>query len=272
MAEVFSTMKPIADKVLVGNIIPGRMIDMDRSKWTPLETILAAGSDSPYYNEANKAGSLYNEGWALTHMLELSPQYAGHFSEMLHQIAAGTPSVTAIQTVYNKPLSEIEKDLQVYIRQDSFTGRLLPVKLKDGDKKLAVEPADLFDVKLSLIDLGTGHGKEAANLRLRDLAAEYPKRPEPQAALGYIAWNSGDSPGAVKAFGTAFELGGRNPRMLWDYGRLAANSDPARAISALNALLELQPARVDVRVELAGIQLAATRVERRWKPFPRSRP
>ena len=255
MAEVFSTMKPLGDKVVVGNIIPGRVIEMTHGKWTPLETILNAGTDSPWYNETNKAGSLYNEGWALTHMLQLSPQYAAHFSEMLHQIAAGTPSVTAIQNAYNKPLASVEKDLQLYLRQDSFTGRVFPVKQKDGEKKASVELADLFDVKLSLIDLGTGRGKEAASLKLRDLASEYPKRPEPQAALGYIAWNAGDSARAVKDFGAAFELGDRNPQMLWDYGRLAANPDPANATTALTALLELQPARVDVRLELAGIQL-----------------
>jgi hypothetical protein len=255
MAEVFSTMKPLGDKVLVGNIIPGRVIEMTQGKWAPLETILTAGLDSPYYNETNKAGSLYNEGWALTLMLELSPQYAAHFSEMLHQIAAGTPSITAIQNAYNKPLAWVEKDLQLYLRQNSFTGRVFPVKLQDGENKAVVEPANLFDVKLSLIDLGTGHGKEAANLKLRDLASEYPKRPEPQSALGYMAWNAGDSAGAVKDFAAAFELGGRNPQMLWDYGRLAANSDPASA-GALNALLELQPSRVDVRLELASIQLS----------------
>ena len=74
MAEVFSTMKPLGDKVVVGNIIPGRVIEMTQGKWVPLETILTADIDSPYYNETNKAGSLYDEGWALTHMLELSPQ------------------------------------------------------------------------------------------------------------------------------------------------------------------------------------------------------
>ena len=71
-----------------------------------------------------------------------------------------------------------------------------------------------------------------------------------------MAWNAGDSAGAVKDFGAAFALGGRNPQMLWDYGRLAANSDPASATTALSALLELQPARVDVRLELASIQLS----------------
>ena len=75
MAELYSTLKTVGDKVIVGNVIPGRMLEISQEKWVPLSTILAATSDSPYYNEKNKAGSLYNEGWALTHMLELSPVY-----------------------------------------------------------------------------------------------------------------------------------------------------------------------------------------------------
>ena len=65
VAEIFSTLKPIGDKVMVGTPILGRMQALMREKWGPLATIIAADHDSPYYNEKNKAGSLYNEGWAL---------------------------------------------------------------------------------------------------------------------------------------------------------------------------------------------------------------
>jgi hypothetical protein len=36
----------------------------------PLQAIVSADRNSPYYNEKNRAGSLYNEGWALVHMLD----------------------------------------------------------------------------------------------------------------------------------------------------------------------------------------------------------
>lgn len=255
MAELFSTLKPVGDKVIVGNIIPGRMVEISQQKWVPLAAILAATSDSPYYNEKNKAGSLYDEGWALTHMLELSPEYSPRFQEFLRQIVKGTPSQTAIEAVYGKPLNSVEKDLQSYLRRDTFTGRILPVKLNDGTKA-AVESAQMFDVKLTLLDLSNRPGKEAEiRQKLSDLASEYPKRPEPQSALGYLAWRMGQPEQAVKAFSTAFELGGRNPQMLWDYGRLGASSYPTGAARALNALLEGQPSRLDVRLVLARVQL-----------------
>jgi hypothetical protein len=256
MAELFSTIKPVGDKVIVGNIIPGRMYEMSQEKWVPLETIVSATSDSAYYNEKNKAGSLYNEGWALTHMLELSPQYAPRFMDFLKQILKGTSSQVAIESVYGKPLSAVEKDLQGYLRLDTFNGRIFSVKLEQG-AKATVEPAQTFDVRLTLLDLTNSRpGKEAeSRQKLTELANEFPKRPEPQSDLAYLAWRTGDTPQAVKSFGAAFELGGRNPKMLWDYGRLAANSDPAGASRALNALLTGEPARLDVRLALAGMQL-----------------
>src|SRR5512146_250831 len=69
VAELYSTIKPTGDKILVGSLIPGRQAALAREEWVPLATIVDADQKSPYYNEKNKAGSLYNEGWALTHML-----------------------------------------------------------------------------------------------------------------------------------------------------------------------------------------------------------
>ncbi len=126
-----------------------------------------------------------------------------------------------------------------------------------------MEPAQAFDVKLTLLDLSNRVGKEAeTRQKLNDLASEYPKRPEPQAALGYLAWRAGEREPAARAFAAAFELGGRNPQMLWDYGRMAGNSDPSGAARALHALLDVQPDRLEVRLALAGVQLEQSSAER----------
>ena len=66
VAELYSTLRPLGNKILVGDLIAGRHRALLQDKWVPLATILSADHNSPYYNEKNKAGSLYNEGWALT--------------------------------------------------------------------------------------------------------------------------------------------------------------------------------------------------------------
>lgn len=62
LAELYSTLKPYAGQILVGSIIPGRYQALLYDKWVPLAVILSADQNSPYYNEKERAGSLYNEG------------------------------------------------------------------------------------------------------------------------------------------------------------------------------------------------------------------
>jgi tetratricopeptide (TPR) repeat protein len=255
VAELFSTLKPVGDKILVGAVIPGRVYALSREKWVPLEAIVAADRNSPFYNEKNKAGSLYNEGWALTHMLELSAEYSPNFGRLVEEIQKGMPSQQALEGVYGKPLGSIEKDLQNYLRRDTLNARLIPAKLQSGER-VAAEPASMFDVKLTLLDLTSGPDRQAETERkLQELVAENPKRPEPYVALGYLAGRAGRQEEALKSFETAIELGSKNPQMLWDYGRMAGRSNPSQAIRALSALLADQPNRMEVRLALAQTQL-----------------
>ena len=255
VAEVFSTMKPTGDKVLVGTPVLGRVQALSREKWVPLSVILSATHDSPYYNEKNKAGSLYDEGWALTHMLELNAQYSPNFSKFLDEINRGTASQKAIEDIWGKPLEAVEKDLQAYLRSGTYNARLFSVKLQTGEK-IAAEPAVMFDVKLTLLDLSNRRGKEAdAKARLQDLVKDDPKRPEPYVGLGYLAAQAGQQDEAIEAFSKAVELGSRNEQMLWDFGRMASRAKPAQAMEALQTLMADQPNRFEVRMTLAQIQM-----------------
>ena len=115
----------------------------------------------------------------------------------MEEVQKGTPSQKAIETVYGKPLDAVEKDLQAYLRSDTFNTRLAPAKLQTGEK-IAAETAVMFDVNLALFDLANRPGKEAeTRTRLESLIREDPKRPEPHVALGYLsARNSAHDAGA----------------------------------------------------------------------------
>lgn len=255
LAELFSTLEPVGDKVLVGKLVQGRAQALLRENWVPLATIVAADHDSPYYNEKNKAGSLYNEGWALTHMLDLSRQYRGRFGALLGEIQKGTPSQKAIEGIYGKPLEEVERDLQAYLRSSSLVGVLYPVKMQ-SEKTAVAEPADMFDVKLALLDLANRPGRQAeTRARLEELIRDDPKRPEPYVGLGYLEARSENRQEALNKFQKALDLGSRNSQMLWDYGRMAAQTDAPRAMLALTLLLTDQPGRTDVRLTLAQIEM-----------------
>jgi tetratricopeptide (TPR) repeat protein len=255
LAELYSTLKPTGNKMVVVTLIPGRHQALLRDKWVPLATILAADQNSPYYNEKNQAGSLYNEGWALTHMLLLSPEYRPKFPQLVDAINRKTPSQEALANIYGKPLSAIEKELQAYLRGDRFLAAVFPVALDKSVEDANSETPPVFDVKMLLAELGDRPGNEPATQKaLEELIQQAPDRPEPYTARGYLLWRKEGIGPAKKDFQKAFQLGDRNPKLLWDYGRMAENGDATRAITEL---LAVEPGRVDARIELAGLQMNA---------------
>ncbi len=260
IAELYSTLRMQGDKVLVGELIPGRIQALSRERWVPLATILSAGPDSPYYSEKDKAGSLYNEGWALAHMLQLSPQYFSKYSEFANALVNGLDSAAAFEKVYGKTVSAVEKDLRDYTSGFQFYGSLFPVKLVNAKESFPISPAGMFDVRLALADLANRPGKDAeARKAFEDLAREDPKRPEPWAGLGNLEWRRNRIAEAVEAFGKAYELGERSPDFLWDFGRLTEGVRPEAAVGAFTDLLKQEPERLDARLELGALHLNSRR-------------
>jgi len=260
VADLYSTLRMQGDKALVGDLLPGRMQTLFSEKWIPLPVLLSATQSSPFYNEKNKASSFYGESWALAHMLQLSPQYFPKYSEFLKILQSGADSATALEKAYGKTIGDIEKDLQSYYRGNQFYGRLFPVKLITSTEKFPAAPAPEFDVRLALADLTNRQGKEAETRKmLEELTNADPKRPEPWASLGYLAWRDKQIPDAVEAFGKAYDLGNRNSKFLWDFGRMAERDRRETAVAALTDLLQLEAERLDVRMELAALHLNARR-------------
>ncbi len=256
LAELYSTLKPLGGKVIVGDIILGRLQALLRDRWVPLSTILAADHNSPYYNEKDKAGSLYNEGWALTHMLSLSAEYRPKFKQVLSAINGGTNSEEALTKVYGKPLASIERDLQAYLRGDRFKAAVFATQLEKVTDQTPAEPVAAFDVTLMLVDLTDQRGNEAQNQKkLEELTRDDPQRPEPYVALAYLALRQNQSEAARADFDKAFALGSRDSGVLWDYARMVESRDAVKSAEALAELLKQQPNRLEVRLELASVQL-----------------
>lgn len=154
-------------------------------------------------------------------MLGLSAEYRPKWRDALRGIIAGKDSAEVLASVYGKPVAAIDQDLQRYIRSSSFSAGIFDAKLENINQKFAAQLAPDFDVKLMLLEIASGKTQEQTGKELEQLAAEQPSRPEPWVQMGYLEWGSGKPAGAqVRAdFEKAYQLGGRSPRMLWDYGR-----------------------------------------------------
>lgn len=111
----------------------------------------------------------------------------------------------------------------------------------------------------ALVSLSKTGAGPALRQRILDAIAREPTRPEGYAALAYLAMRQGRFSEAREAFGKAVEAGGRNPRLLLNYGRLAMGTDPEASVVALSKFLELQPAHVEARLDLATVQIGLRR-------------
>jgi Tfp pilus assembly protein PilF len=177
----------------------------------------------------------------------------------MHAISGGEASAAALTEVYGKTVPQIEKDLQGYLRGTTFRGALVQARIEKISGDIPAEPLGEFDTDLMLSDLSYRRGKEADHkAALERLAALDPKRPEPYRGLAYLAWSSGQADAAREQFAKAFTCGDRDPKLLWDYGRLILQSGKSEeAIPVLSALVTQQPERLDVRLEIADAQLRA---------------
>jgi tetratricopeptide (TPR) repeat protein len=198
----------------------------------------------------------YAESWALTHMLQLSPEYKQSFGNFFEQIEKGVASQTALESATGKPVAKIQADLAAYMRGNSFFGVNFDAKLttKLGNQ-VTIETApdnDVAVVRAALLATA-GHHDEARTV-LAEAAARDPKDPALAVASGYRQWRDGKFAEAKEDFKKAFELGTENKRVLNDLARMTAGSDLDLSVSALMRLNKLGSASIDTKLFL-GEQL-----------------
>ena len=255
IAELYSTLKSVGNSTELGDVILGRLQALSTQPWVPLETILSADASSPYYNESNKAGNLYNQSWALVHMLATTKEYLPEFWDVVDQVQKGVPSTNALEQAYGIPFAAIENQAKNYVRSSSFNKLVTKIKITDMEKMKGT-PANLYDVRLLQADLLANQrkGAEDARVRYEELSREDASRPEPWSGLAYLAWRASKPENAIGYFAKAYDAGDRNARLLLDYGRLAAGKDPVRAMQVLDQYLQTDPKSFDARLTLASLQ------------------
>jgi tetratricopeptide (TPR) repeat protein len=191
-------------------------------------------------------------------MLYFRQEYRPKFGQYMKTVSGGTDSAQALMEIYGRTVQQVEKDLQAYLGGSTFQGALVTAKLEKATDDIPAEDLEKFDADVALAELLERPGKEAAaQAAWERLAQERPKRPEPYRGLGYLAWRDGKASDALAQFGKAFERGEREPKFLWDYGRLLERWRGEDAINVFRELLALDEKRVEVRMELAETQLRA---------------
>jgi len=258
LADLYSTLEPHGDYVLVGRPLAGRVAALHEAKWLSLPDLFAIGPDSPYYNEQEKMSIFYSESWLLTDMLVRSPAYAAKFNAFLLAVARGRPTAEALREAFGKDLGAISSDMREYFHVNMLGATTLvtkfPIKLEKSAEQPEVTPAPDLDLRITLIDLLVGEQKvKEATQALEELAGQYPKSPLVEEAWADMAWRQSKIPGMVMHCQNAFRLGSRNAKFL-DQCAVAGMGQgvPLTDVTPmLERTIELDPGNADAHFHLA---------------------
>lgn len=244
MADIYSTLKPVGRKVQIGDILPGRLQQLQTTAWLDLETLLAVDQNSAFYNEKGKTGIFYSESWALAHMLYLSNKYWRKFPDFLARIRPGGSQAALFEQIYGKPLREIASDLEEYMRGTRFNAAAFDVKLGTSAEEPDIRPATDLESRLALAELLVfTHKNGEANAAYQSLARDNPKSAEVEQAWGRLAAITADHASMRRHYARAIELGSSDGQIYYDYAMLLRESGgkETEIAGALRKAVELKP-------------------------------
>ena len=220
-ADVNSTIQLNGDKLTLGEAYLGRMDELRRTKWLPIQTLTEVDYKSPEYNEKRRAGIFYAQSWLLSHMVYLSDAYRPKFNELIARLGTGTKADEAFSSIYGKTLVDVEADLKKYLGDNRINVVSMTARLEKPSERPQVEPAPEVELQTSLAILLSRTGKPAEGAEiLAKLQKKYPERWEVEEALAQESLKKGDVAIAREHFRNAVKLGADNPDLLFTYGKL----------------------------------------------------
>ena len=277
LADLFSSLQPMGNRIKVGQDLPGRVHTLNQERWIPLRTLLEVDHSSPYYNERSRAGIFYAESWALVHMLYLGPEYRPHLKDLAAALKEDDPEAM-FHKAYGKSVADVESDLHVYLKPDTIKVMVFDLQLPKSVETPQIETGAGLPAQLALAELLSNYRGRTGQARAayESLARENPQRWEVEAGWGEFSWHERKLDEAARHFARAVELGGQDPQLYLDYGRILYYTN--RLTDAIDVLLKaahLNPDSDEVQFDLGsvyvrngnwGAALAALRSVKRVQP------
>jgi tetratricopeptide (TPR) repeat protein len=255
LAELFSNLQPVGNRIKVGQDIPSRMMTLRSDKWIPLATLLTVDQNSPYYNEKSMAGIFYAESWELVHMLFLNPDYAPRLKAMSAALKQGD-AASAFETAYHKSIAEIESDLRRYLTGDTIKVFMFGIQLPKSVDTPDIEPSASLPARVALADLLTNYRgrSEQARRAYEALAKDYAESWEVEQGWGQWCWRQRKLDDAAKHYARAVSLGAKDESLFLTYARVLGytNRNP-EAIEVLLKATASYPESNAIHLELGSL-------------------
>jgi len=126
LAELYESLQFSGNDAVIGVPKQGYIYLLRQVEMLPLKTLFSVGTNSPHYNERDKAGIFYGESWALVHYLMLGDRARqNQFKTFLQRVANGDDAAKAIESVYGITLDVLEEELRAYVRRGNLTQQVV---------------------------------------------------------------------------------------------------------------------------------------------------
>jgi len=208
LAEFFGN-STIEDKTVeVGKIAKYHLQTLQENRLIPVQTLLEADHNSPYYNEQNRANVFYAESWAITHYLMLDPEARKQnlLQKFLAAWEASGNQVEAAQKTFGD-LKKFAQAMEAYARQNSFYYGKVSSPAHGDPKSYAsrvLSPAEV-SAERGIFYLNMQRPEEAGNA-LQEAVHADPNLPLAHEGLGMLALSQQHMHAAETEFARAIEL------------------------------------------------------------------
>lgn len=157
LAEYFSTFAVISGgkQIVIGREIPAHLRHLREGGWLPMQTLLTAEQDSPFYQELEKKTVLYAQSWALTHFLMTGDaDRQSQFRQLLNATATGLSTEAALKQFYQISAEELDLALRDYVRRAVFNSQIVSFDRKiETDETMTVALLSDAETKAYIGDL-----------------------------------------------------------------------------------------------------------------------
>ena len=208
LAEFYGNSRIHDKDVEIGKISPYHLQILQANRLIPIDVLLSADTNSPYYNEQNRVSVFYAESWAIVHYLMLDPEARKQqlLSKFLTAWTTSGNQVEAAEHTFGD-LKKFGQAMEAYVRQKSFYISRVPTAIRGDPKSYVsreVSPAELAAYR-ALFYIHTQRSNEAKSSAEEALQADR-KLPLAYEARGILELTNQDYSQAEGDFARAIEL------------------------------------------------------------------
>lgn len=255
IAELFSTVTISTRGCEFGGPLRARVDVLRRHPWFDAALLLTARPDELKTRE--QLSLFYAESWAVTDMLNASPEYGPHFSDLIAALSTeNADQRNAFARTYGKSPDAVLRDAKEWIASGRSSRRVVPPV---ASEPVSVPAEALSDrqSRILMADLLFANGEWARSEEsYRALLAETPNDAELLASLGTIALRQDRKPEAAVYFRRALDNHLSNAALCYRYALVAdeLSMPPEEIERALQRAIAVQPDFDDARYKLALIE------------------